>query len=223
MRRSQIAARKAKLLLMQANRPAPAPQPAPQEIDPRPEMVCFRGQTLAMVRHYFELSSQLGRLPSLMGREFFRAKVSHHAIPSFEEQVVFLRDVELSIGKLNAEHQEIMLIAGLYHLTHDEVAQMLHISKSVVNAWFNQALDALSEIFLAAGLLREQRPDRHQRQAMRAGRAGLQARVAPPIDFGIAARSAAANGTPLQEEKPECAAASLYPNAESESALGAVC
>lgn len=164
MRMSKIAAHKAKLLLMSVAEPAPAPEKPAEELDPRPEMLCFRGQTLAIVRHYFELSSQVGRLPSLMGREFFRARVSHHAIPSFEDQAVFVRDVELSIAKLNAEHQEIVMIAGLYDFTHDEVAAMLHISKAAVNIWFAEALDALSEIFLRAGILRESRPDRRQRQ-----------------------------------------------------------
>jgi DNA-directed RNA polymerase specialized sigma24 family protein len=165
MRMSKVAARKAKLLLLRAAEPAPTPEPEPEEeAEPRPEMVCFRGQTLAMVRHYFELSSQVGRLPSLMGREFFRARVSHHAIPSFEDQAVFVRDVELCINKLNAEQQEIVMICGLYDFSHDEIAGMLHISKASVKAWFAEALDALSEIFLAAGLLRENRPDRHQRQ-----------------------------------------------------------
>jgi hypothetical protein len=145
-----------------------APAPPQPDSGPRPEMVCFRGQTLAMVRHYFELSSQVGRLPSLMGREFFRAKVSHHAIPSFEEQAVFVRDIELCIFRLNAEQQEIMMIAGLYDFTYQEIADMLHISKTAVNVWFCEALDALSEIFLEAGLLSEDRPDRRQRQVLRA-------------------------------------------------------
>jgi len=164
MRMSKVAARKAQLLLLRCGAPAPASEKPVEEIDPRPEMVCFRGQTLALVRHYVELSSQLGRLPSLMGREFFRARVSHHAIPSFEEQAVFVRDVELSIGKLSAEHQEIVMIAGLYNFTHDEIAGMLHISRSAVRTWFAEALDALSEIFLRAGILSEHRPDRRQRQ-----------------------------------------------------------
>jgi len=163
MRNSKIAAHKAKLLLMQPATSTAAPPPQ-EERDPRPEMVCFRGQTLAMVRHYFELSAQHGRLPSLMGREFFRAKVSHHAIPSFEEQAVFVRDVELCIGRLSADHQEIILLAGMYNFTHDEVAGMLHTSKASIHAWFSEALDALAEIFLAAGLLSEGRPDRRQRQ-----------------------------------------------------------
>jgi hypothetical protein len=50
--------------------------------------IFFRGQTLAIVRHFFEISCQIGRLPSILGREFFRARVSHHAIPSFEHQIV---------------------------------------------------------------------------------------------------------------------------------------
>src|SRR5664279_643527 len=49
----------------------------------RGDLLFFRSQALGIVRHFFEIASQIGRLPSIMGREFFRAKVSHHAIPSF--------------------------------------------------------------------------------------------------------------------------------------------
>ena len=152
---------------MQVEAEAQKPAPHPVDVDPRPEMVCFRGQTLAMVRHYFELSKQVGRLPSIMGREFFRAKVSHHAIPSFEDQAVFVRDIELCIGRLNADHQEVIRLAGFYNFTQEEVAQMLHTTRASVSAWFAEALDALSEIFLQRGLLSEHRPDRHQRQLVR--------------------------------------------------------
>jgi len=164
MRTRKLAAQKARLLLMEAEAAMAVVAEPVEQLDPRPEMVCFRGQTLALVRHFFELSSQLGRLPSLLGREFFRARVSHHAVPSFEEQAVFVRDIDLCIGKLNAEQQEIVSLAGLYDFSQDEVAEMLHISRAAVHLWFVEALDALSEIFLEAGLLREQRPDRRQRQ-----------------------------------------------------------
>ncbi len=175
MRTSKLAAQKARLLLLQDEAPMELAHDLSPEradcgrlgdlrLDPRPEMVCFRGQTLAMVRHFFELSSQLGRLPSLLGREFFRARVSHHAIPSFEEHAVFLRDVELCIQKLTPEHQDIITLAGFYDFSHDEVAGMLSISKTAVQRCFAEALDALAEIFLEARLLCEQRPDRRQRQ-----------------------------------------------------------
>jgi len=134
------------------------------DIDPRPEMLCFRGQTLAIMRHFFELSCQVGRLPSLLGREFFRAKVSHHAIPSFEEQAVFARDVELCLARLSDEHSEMITLVGLYDFSHDEIAEMLRRSKAWVHQHVALALDALSEIFLQAGVLSEGRPDRRQCQ-----------------------------------------------------------
>jgi DNA-directed RNA polymerase specialized sigma24 family protein len=214
MRSSQRAARKATLLHLRCAEPSSAAPPEPAKApDPRPEMVCFRDQTMAMVRHYFELSSQLGRLPSLMGREFFRAKVSHHAIPSFEEQAVFVRDVELSIGKLNAEHQEIVTIAGLYSFSQQEIAAMLHISRASVSAWFAEALDALSEIFLQAGLLRENRPDRRQRQVMRRHSCAARLPKKRPhrVQFAPDARGAPAA---VPRPRSDCADA---------IALGAVC
>jgi hypothetical protein len=134
------------------------------ELDPRPEAVCYRGQTLAIMRHFFELSSQAGRLPSLLCREFFRAKVTHHAIPSFEEQAVFVRDVELCLERLSDEHAEMIQLIGLYDFSADEIAAMLRRSRTWVYQRVAEAVDALTEIFLQAGLLKESRPDRRQCQ-----------------------------------------------------------
>jgi hypothetical protein len=161
MRTYKHAARQAQLLLFQPNDPPPVELP---EIDPRPEMLCFRGQTFALVRHFFELSCQVGRLPSLLGRELFRSRVSHHAIPSFEEQVVFVRDVELCLAKLSEENAEIITLVGLYDFSHDEVAEMLRCSKAWITQRLALAIDSLAEIFLQAGVLSESHPDRRQRQ-----------------------------------------------------------
>ena len=160
------------------NRSLPAPQQFPlftagssaiagDELDPRPEILCYRGQTLAIVRHFFEISSQVGRLPSLLGREFFRARVSHHAVPSFEDQAVFVRDVELCFARLSEAHAEMITLFGLYSFSGNEVAEMLCCSRTWVRRRIAEALDALSEIFLQAGLLRSDRPDRRQLQITR--------------------------------------------------------
>lgn len=149
--------------LRRCNAHHPTGEPG-DEIDPRPEILCYRGQTFAMVRHFFEISSQVGRLPSLLGREFFRARVSHHAIPSFEDQAVFVRDVELCFARLSERHAEMITLVALYSFSRDEVAQMLRASRAWVNHRVAEALDALSEIFLQARLLREDRPDRRQCQ-----------------------------------------------------------
>jgi hypothetical protein len=157
------------------------------EIDPRPEMLCFRGQTFALVRHFFELSCQVGRLPSLLGRELFRARVSHRAIPSFEEQVVFIRDVELCLAKLSEDHAEIITLVGLYDFSHSEVAEMLRCSKAWITQRFALAIDSLSEIFLQAGVLSEGRPDRRQRQVTdRSIPADVLLRKKPPTSVRLA-------------------------------------
>ncbi len=132
--------------------------------DPEPETICYRGQTLAIVRHFFEMSCQLGRLPSILGREFFRAKVSHHAIPSFEDQALFAHDVQKSLLKLKHEELEVITLIGLYGLTYDTAAEMLHLSTGCICERYLEALARLTQIFLDAGILQRERPDRRQLQ-----------------------------------------------------------
>ena len=198
MRRSQRAARKAKLLLMQ--KPERAAPSAEELLEPRPEMVCFRGQTMALVRHFFEISSQVGRISSLLGREFFRSRVSHHAIPSFEEQAVFARDIELCLGKLSHGHAGVISLMGLYDLSDEEVAGLYQCSRRYVRQWFAEAVDCLSEIFLAADLLRENRPDRRQHQRMDDGtpRDGIGSRRKPPQSVRLAEQEGIAQCNPAQ-------------------------
>jgi hypothetical protein len=126
----------------------------------RAEVLFFRAQTLAIVRHFFEIASQIGRVPSILGREFFRAKVSHHAIPSFEEQAVFVHDVEAALGRLSQQDGEMVALAGLFHYSLDDVAMMLGRSRSYVVQHFAASVDRLAQMFLDTGLLREDRPDR---------------------------------------------------------------
>jgi DNA-directed RNA polymerase specialized sigma24 family protein len=132
--------------------------------DPDPETICYRGQTLAIVRHFFEMSCQLGRLPSILGREFFRAKVSHHAVPSFEDQALFAHDVRQSLSKLDDEGLRVITLIGLYGLTYDVAGEMLHRSAGCVGLRYMEALARLTQIFLDAGVLRRERPDRRQAQ-----------------------------------------------------------
>jgi hypothetical protein len=126
----------------------------------RADALFFRGQTLAIIRHFFEIASQIGRLPSILGREFFRARVSHHAIPSFEEQAVFVHDVERALGRLNDDDAEVIALVGLFQYSLDEAAALLGRSRTNVAVRFADSVDRLAELFLTAGLLQEKRPDR---------------------------------------------------------------
>ena len=134
------------------------------DLDPEADTICYRGQTLALVRHFFEISSQVGRLPSILGREFFRAKVSHERIPSFEDQALFVHDIENALGRLSEEQREIITVVGLYDVSHREAAAMLHCSEGWISRRFADAIAALTAIFLEIGLLNRNRPDRRQVQ-----------------------------------------------------------
>jgi hypothetical protein len=126
----------------------------------RPDALFFRAQTQAIIRHFFEISCQIGRLPSILGREFFRAKVSHRRVPSFEEQVVFVHDVERAMARLNPQNLEIVSLVGLYQYFLGEATKVLGRSRSTVAERYAEAVDTLAQIFLETGLLREDRPDR---------------------------------------------------------------
>jgi hypothetical protein len=136
-----------------------------EELDcTRPDAMFFRGQTLAIVRHFFEIASQIGRLPSILGREFFRARVSHRGIPSFEDQAVFVHDVERALGRLQEDDAEVLALVGLFQYSLDDVASMLGRSRTRVSQRYTDSIDRLAELLLEAGLLRESRPDRHVRR-----------------------------------------------------------
>src|SRR4051794_3195495 len=119
MKRAEVLARIEQMKLFEVNRSGESLTPEP---DPEPDTICFRAQTIAIVRHFFEISSQMGRLPSILGREFFRAKVSHHAVPSFEDQAVFVHDVERCLMRLSDDHARMVMMVGLYDFSKEEVA-----------------------------------------------------------------------------------------------------
>jgi len=56
--------------------------------------------------------------------------------------VIFVRDVEICLAKLNQAHSEIITLVGLYDFSHDEVAEMLHCSRAWITQRFAEALDS---------------------------------------------------------------------------------
>ena len=131
-----------------------------REDSTRADALFYRSQTLAIIRHFFEIALQIGRLPSILGREFFRARVSHHAVPSFEDQVVFVHDVERALSRLNDDDAEVIALVGMFQYSLEEAATILGRSRSCVIERFANSVDRLAELFLEARLLREDRPDR---------------------------------------------------------------
>ncbi len=127
------------------------PQPPLPEL---PDLSVYRSRTLALLRRYFRLSLDIGRLPSLLGREFFRARVASYRVQSFEDSVILVHDVEQCLKRLDELGRTLIARIALQEYTWEETALMMRCSRSTIGRRFSQSLDRLSEILLEAGLLR---------------------------------------------------------------------
>lgn len=58
-----------------------------------------RGRVVAMLRRYLRSSIETRRLPSLLEREFFRAKVTSYTVVTFEDRVIFVQDLERCLDR----------------------------------------------------------------------------------------------------------------------------
>ena len=124
-------------------------------LDRNPDLWMYRGRTVALLRRYMRFSLETGRLPSLVGREFFRAKVTCYTTTTFEDRVIFVRDVEKSLERLEYWDQQLIARIVLQEYEQEQTARILHCSRSTVQRRLLQVLDLLSEDFLRVGLLAE--------------------------------------------------------------------
>ena len=113
----------------------------------------YRGRTVAMLRRYMRYSLETGRLPSLVGREFFRSKVTKYRVTTFEDRVIFVHDMERCLGRLDEFSRQVLARIVLQEYEHEEAAQLLGCTRMSVHRWLMEALDKLSDILTAAGLL----------------------------------------------------------------------
>jgi hypothetical protein len=127
---------------------------AARQTEPVPELWLYRQHTIALLRRYFRMSVELGRLPSLLGREFFRSHVTSYRMSSFEDGVIFVHDVERCLESLESDAQQVIARIVFQEYTAEETAELLRCARRTVVRRYMEALDHLSEIFLATGLLR---------------------------------------------------------------------
>ena len=96
---------------------------------------------------------EVGRLPSLLGREFFRTRVTSYHVSTFEDAVIFVHDVERSLEKLDGFSQKLIAKIVLQEYTREEAARLLGCGLRSVVRCFPEALDHLSEILLQGSML----------------------------------------------------------------------
>ena len=120
---------------------------------PEPELSIYRKHTIALLRRYLQYSIETGRLPSLVGREFFRSNTSYVRPHTFEDAVHFVIDVEHCLDELEPLLQQLISRVVLQEYTEEDAAKLLRCGLRTVERRLPEALDRVSEMFLARRIL----------------------------------------------------------------------
>jgi len=118
-----------------------------------PDLWLYRRRSVGLLRRYMRFSLETGRLPSLMGRDFFRAKLTCYRAVTFEDRVIFVRDMERCLDRLTRWDQQLIARVILQEHSHEDAARILHCCRRTVQRRVPEVLDLLSEDFLRVGLL----------------------------------------------------------------------
>jgi len=118
-----------------------------------PDLWLYRDRTLGLLRRYLQLSIEVGRLPSLLGGEFFRTQVTSYRATTFEDAVIFVHDVARGLKQLDEFDRKLIAKIVLQDYTQNETAHLLGCRRRTISRRFPEALDQLTDIFLKAGLL----------------------------------------------------------------------
>ncbi|MFZ0285017.1 MAG: hypothetical protein WAL32_07280 [Terriglobales bacterium] len=119
-----------------------------------PDLWIYRDRTIGILRRYLRLAVEVGRLPALLGREFFRTRVTSYHTQTFEDTVIFVHDVECCVNLLNDAEIELIAVIVTQGYLHYEAAEILHCTRRTIVRSYGEALDRLSEIFLNREILR---------------------------------------------------------------------
>jgi len=117
------------------------------------ELCLYRNRTVILLRRYLRLSLEAGRLPSLLGREFFRTHFTGYQAHTFEDIVIFVHDVETSLEELEEQDRKLIAMIALQEHSQSEAAQLLGYTRRSVVRHYAEALDRVSEIFLRRGIM----------------------------------------------------------------------
>jgi hypothetical protein len=118
-----------------------------------PDLWLYRSKTVSVLHRYMRWSLEAGRVPSLLGREFFRSQVTSYSASTFEDKILFLYDVERCLDRLDDFDQQLIARAILQEHTHEATARFLHCTRRTVERRLPGLLDELSDAFLRAQLL----------------------------------------------------------------------
>lgn len=118
-----------------------------------PELAFYRKYTEGMLSRYSRLSMESGRVPSLLGQEMFRGKVTSYRVNSFDDVVIFVHDMEKSLSRLSPGQQHLVRRIAIEQYTQGETAAILGLTLRTVVRRYAEALDRLTRVLLERKML----------------------------------------------------------------------
>jgi hypothetical protein len=113
----------------------------------------YRKYTEGLLGRYVRMSMEMGRAPSLLGKDLFRARVTNYVVRGFDDVVIFVHDVEQCLNKLGGQRYQILERIALQEYTQAEAAELMGITPRTLIRRYREALDALTRLLLERDLL----------------------------------------------------------------------
>ena len=139
-------------LMGQRSSPGGAP-PSALSAPPESDLWLYRPRTVALLRRYARASVEIGRLPSLIGREVFRTRATSYSMKNFEDVVIFVTDMEHSLDQLPDFDRRLLAMNIFEGYSVPEVSRILCYPRRTIERQLQEVLDDLSGILLKCALL----------------------------------------------------------------------
>ncbi|ABF43371.1 hypothetical protein Acid345_4371 [Candidatus Koribacter versatilis Ellin345] len=119
----------------------------------RSELFQYRYETVALLQKYLTVSLDLGRLPSVLGGEMFRAKVTSYKVTGFEELVIFVTDFGKCLERLGETARRFIVLNIFEEYSKEESARRIGCEERSARRIYCDAIDEMSEILLRFRLI----------------------------------------------------------------------
>jgi DNA-directed RNA polymerase specialized sigma24 family protein len=113
----------------------------------------YRGRTAAMLHRYMRYALETGRIPSILGGEFFRSRVTSYSVTTFEDRAIFVHDMEKCLDRLDELSRQILARIVLQGHDHNQAARLFGCTQRNIRRNLMEALDRMADILLEVGLL----------------------------------------------------------------------
>jgi hypothetical protein len=133
----------------------------------------YRDRTVALLKRYARASVEVGRLPSLLGREFFRSRVTSYSMTTFEDVVIFVYDMEQALNKVGPLEKRLLAMHVLEEYTQGEIARLLGCTRRWIEFRIPEAIDELTRILLECGLMRRMAQSESRPKTCQEGKNGV--------------------------------------------------